>query len=170
MAEKGLTDIQIAFVRRFILDVDRGAASKKETPATGNISIMNLGKARIEWIQLRTVALNGIQSLKSVVRDVYSPYPDVQQQVEAALSKVDAAISRLNEDLHAQLDDVLNEEDPTRRATLAQKASGTAKVFFEFCDKDPVLSSIDGNEFAPDTSIIAPMRAKLQDILSAIGV
>jgi hypothetical protein len=146
-----------------------GGAKPAADAATGGVSIAKLGKARIEWQSTRQNAIASLGKLKTAFQAAYAAEPELAQEVNAALKKLDGIFARLNETLHDQLDRVLNEADPAKRAELAKIAKKTMADFASFVDSDPVMQALDGNEFAPETQITGPLKAKLSEIAAALG-
>ncbi len=135
----------------------------------GGVSVMRLGKARIEWIDLRSTSISEIGRLKGLISEAYQGDPNGQAQVSSAITQLDRVFATLNENMQAQLDEVLNESDPKKRASLAATAGKTMSDFLSYVDSDPIVAAIDGNEFDPSMTVIAPLRAKLNDIGAALG-
>lgn len=148
-----------------------GGAAKTQTPTggIGGVSVMKLGKARIEWRNTREAAIKSMDVLKVKLAEGYESQPEMQSEVAGALKRLDEVFVKLNEVLYEQLDDVLNESDPGKRADLANVAKKTMADFMKYVDGDRVMRALDNNEFAPNTQITAPLRAKLQEIAAALG-
>lgn len=145
------------------------AASAPKDGAAGELSIVKLGKARIEWISVRREGLAGVEQLKKDIMSVYVDAPTAKKAVSESLAKLQGAVSKLDATLENHLDAVLNEADPNRRKGLAKRVSETVRKFSDLCENDPILKEIDGNEFNKNTRIIAPIRNKLSDIQKALG-
>lgn len=143
------------------------APTKPEEHA--NVSVMKLGKARIEFIATKRSALASMTTLKEKFRETYADHPEMLRPMKAALKKLDAVIAQLNVDLDEQLDNILNESDLTRRDTLVKKARATMTEFSKFVDSNEVMKNLDGNEFVPSTQITGPLRSKLKEIAAALG-
>ncbi len=132
------------------------------------LSLVKLGKARLEWDGVRAEAVREIQRLKLTMQEEYKDDPEEQAAVGKALGRLDGLITSLNEELGEQLDQVLNAE-PEPRRRLLPTAQATLKRFVTFVDSDQLMSVIDGNEYAPDMRVAGPLRAKLQAIAAALG-
>lgn len=133
------------------------------------VSLVRLGKARIEWIAVRHAAASDIALLKDAIRQKYAAFPGVSNRVESALGKLDTVIETLNENLQDQLDELLNADGTEARKRIAAKVRVTASKFDSYAASDSVAASIDGTAYLPSTRVIGPVRAKLADILSALG-
>jgi hypothetical protein len=135
----------------------------------GSLSVMKLGKARIEWGGIRTMALQDIKRLQTALKDEFQDDAEQLPQLTDCLKKLDSLLTDFNEELDNQLDAVLNAKDEGQRRSLAQTAKATMARFVQLVDKDPVVKALDGNEMIPDMQVAAPMRAKLQEIATALG-
>ncbi|AVO36669.1 hypothetical protein [Pukyongiella litopenaei] len=136
----------------------------------GGISVMKLGKARLEWIDLRRGSAAQVAALQKTIRSYYADTPGTGDMVASAFGKVDSAINRLNATLEDQLDDLLNAGTDEDRRKHAATVSKTVGAFKSLCDSDPILSAIDGNEFDASTQVIGPIKAKLDEIGRALGI
>ncbi len=147
----------------------REVGDEKYHDGDDGLSLVGLGKARLEWAKHHNQMHSEINRLKGAVRQAYSAAPEHEAAVNAGLGRLDCALSQFSDDLADQLDDVLSESDTGRRESLSGKATKTANGFLAFCDTDPVMSGIDGNEFIPDMNIVGPARMRLRDITTALG-
>lgn len=145
------------------------AGGATTTEENSGLSIMKLGKARIEWGDTRRAAMKSMEELKTAFQAAYADETNMLGEVKAALKKLDTTISQLREDLERELDNVLNETDPARRVDLVRIARRTMNEFSSFVDSDKVMKALDGNEILPKTQITGPIRAKLAEIASALG-
>ncbi len=136
----------------------------------GGISVMKLGKARLEWIDLRRGSATQVAALQKTIRSYYADTPGTGDMVASAFGKVDTAINKLNATLEDQLDDLLNAGTDEDRRKHAATVSKTVGAFKSLCDSDPILSAIDGNEFDASTRVIGPIKAKLDEIGRALGI
>ncbi len=143
-----------------VLDKLAGAAPK--------LSIVKLGKARLEWIDTRLSGTDAIAKLKAAIAQDYADMPEAGAAVKKAADRLDQLIGGLNVALHEQLDLVLNAEGPTRDKE-AEKARVMVRNFLKFVESDPVMKELDGNEFLPGMAVNAPIRAKLAEIVAALG-
>lgn len=132
------------------------------------VSLVALGKARLEWDSVRQHAIGEFERLKGILKDEYEDFDDEQAALEAAVQRLNSMIATLNEELGDRLDTVLN-SDPGQRPTLTGAAKSVLERFTSFVDADEILAGIDGNEYAPDMQVAAPMRSTLQKIASALG-
>lgn len=169
MADTTLTAAQADFLKKFLGIEIPAAAGTVNEPAAGAVSIVKLGKARLEWAAHKKRMFAEINRLKNAVQKAYQTAPDMQGAVSGGLSKLDAALLQFSDDLADQLDAILNEGDPDRRQKLSGQAAKTAAGFLAYCDADPVVAAIDGNEFLPDMNIVGAARARLQKITAALG-
>lgn len=171
MSDLTLTAAQADFIRQFLgIEIPAPAgAAEAPNPGAGAISVAKLGKARLEWATHKKRMFAEINRLKSAVHKAYQTAPELQRTVAGGLTKLDTALVQFSDDLADQLDAVLNEDDSARQQKLSGKAAKTAAGFLAFCDADPVVSAIDGNEFLPDMNIVGTARARLHNITSALG-
>jgi len=174
MSDMTLTAAQADFIKQFLgIEIPTPAGLTDPTDDAGEapaaVSIMKLGKARLEWASHRSRMFAEINRLKTAVQKAYLSAPELQGAVTGGLSKLDTALSQFSDDLANQLDAVLNEGDTARQEKLSAKAAKTAAGFLAFCDADPVVSAIDGNEFLPDMNIVGPARTRLRNITAALG-
>jgi hypothetical protein len=145
------------------------AATAQRAQAPVGISLVKLGRARVEWIATRTRALGDMQRLKAAIQTEFKNDPQQQAQLAAAIARLDAIFEQLNEDLGNQLDDVLNEKDPVRRQELAAVATGTMNRFLEYVASDEIMAELDSNEVVPEIQIAGLVRNRLKEIEAALG-
>lgn len=136
----------------------------------GGISVAKLGKARVEWITVRQTAHVEVGRLKEIISEAYEGDTAAAGAISSALGRLDTAIGGFDEALETELDGLLSEEDPGKRSERAKSVKTLAEGFLNRCESDPVLAAIDGNEFDETIVVIGPMRSKLAEITSAIGV
>ena len=136
---------------------------------SGNVSVMKLGKARLEWIGVRETALKDVATLQSRIRAAFASQPDLGKAVEAGISRLDKAINKISDDLSRELDEVLNESDAATRAKKAEDVTGMTRNFIKMVVADPIISAIDGTVYMPGISVVAPLKKSLDNILSALG-
>ena len=136
--------------------------------ADGGISLVQLGKAQVEWGQARTHAVAELARLKRLLKDEYRDAGDEQAALAKALQRVDDTIAAMDEELSDRLDQVLN-APPAQRLNLAVAAKATLQRIVNRLESDEVLLAIDGNELAPDMKIAEPLRAKLGEIVASLG-
>ena len=125
--------------------------------------------ARLQWGTVLRTSRARIEALKPLVREVYAHRPEVSQQVEKSLKKLDGVISLLEGRLYDELDDVVNAETERERSRCITEARQTALDFLDFAAKDPVAAAIDNNGMDDGTPIMAPVRASLAEISKALG-
>ncbi len=133
------------------------------TDGDGGLPVVKLGKARLEWNQVRTNAVDEIQRLGTILLDEYQNEPEEQGNLASAFERLRTIVATVNDDLSEQLDEVCY-GDPAQRPQWTGKAKATLKRLAEFLETDPVLSVIDGNEYAPDMEVAGPMKSKLAEI------
>lgn len=141
---------------------------EQEKEEAGPVSLVKLGKVRLEWPETRTKAFADLDRLKKHIESEYSDMPEAAGAVSAALSQLDKSLATFNENLHEQLDEVLNADESDRK-TQVDAAHDMIKRFNKHVDSDPILAELDGNDILPDVSIAAPIRAKLSEIATALG-
>lgn len=151
-----------------MLDQVEAALAGSAAPAAAGFSVAQLGKARIEWAQARAHAVAEFARLKAILQEEYRDDEDEQATLSAALRKLDSMITTLDEELADRLDEVLN-ADPAQRAGRSVAAKAALRRIVAFVVSDEILRGIDGNEYAPDMQVAAPLRARLQAIGAALG-
>lgn len=165
-----LTETQMDFLTRFLgvgpPEVQPNLGQKQPP---GGVSAMKLGMARLDWIGVRETALRDVSKLQGNIREAFAAQPEASKAVEAGITRLGMTIHRISEDLNDELDDVLNQSDPAKRANLARDAAATARGFLKLVDNDPVISAIDGTVYMPDISVVKPMKKSLNAILGALG-
>ncbi len=134
----------------------------------GQISLVKLGKARIEWNNVRLHAVQEIQRLKQILEDEYKDDEEDKKALAQALQRLDSTINTMNAELGDQLDRLLN-ADGTERAKLAPIAKTVVEKMISFVGTDELMAVMDGNEYAPDMLVTAPIRRKLQEIAATLG-
>jgi len=154
---------------QLLLQSDAPPPAAAVPPGVDGLSIMKLGKARIEWNGIRSKAVQDIQLLRTALNAEFADDVEQQPQVNAALTKLDSLIAELNADLGAKLDDVLNAKADAQRNESIKSAKATMQQFVTLVETDEVMAALDGNEITPDAQITAPLQAKLRDIAAALG-
>ncbi len=146
----------------------------KATPAAGaagasaELSVVKLGKARLEWIDVRLKAMKELERFKQILQDEYQDDPKQQSALANAIQRLTKTGAALNQELADQLDRVLN-ADTAQRPQQLNTAKSVLARFVNFLESDELMSVIDGNEYAPDMQIAGPLRRKLQDIAAALA-
>lgn len=138
------------------------------TAQSGGVSLVKLGKARVEWNGVRQHAVSEFERLKNILQAEYKGDPDEQETLTKAMQRLDSMVATMNEELGNELDKVLN-ADPAQRPSLTATAKSVLARFKNFVETDKLMSVIDGIEYAPDMQVAAPLRAKLNDISAALG-
>ena len=146
----------------------QAGAPQPSSPAAGRLSLVKLGKARLEWLPIRDSAIQDVRRLSSAIAEEFRDDREQAQQLTAALKRLDGVIANLDNDLHSQLDAVLN-ADETGRPPLIDTVRQTIASFCKFVEADPVLAAIDDNEVLPGMSVKAPLVSKLGEISAALG-
>lgn len=159
-----------ALVQQLVALLDKTDSQQRDAgQGTAGVSAMKLGKARLEWPGVRSIALDGVATVKSEIRRVFAHRPDLASEVEAGLGRLDKAVGQINDDLARALDLVLNEQDAAKRAALARQVATLTRRFVTLTTTDPVISAIDGSLFAKGKLIVKPMVDKLDEILDALA-
>ncbi|HVJ51044.1 MAG TPA: hypothetical protein VM689_01190 [Aliidongia sp.] len=133
------------------------------------LSLVKLGKSRIEWIGLRGQACSDLEKLQTALLDIFEEDDEQQAALAKALDKLDELIGKLSADLEEELDAVLNEADPAKRGDKIAQARTTMNRFTGFVAEDPIMSKLDGNEIMPGLKVTGPLSAKLQEISASLG-
>lgn len=147
------------------------ASSPSTDAGTGNgagISLVKLGKVRLEWDTVRRQAIKELQRLKDLLLEEYEGDRNEAAALTAAHQRLDAMVAQMNEELGDRLDDVLN-ADAAVRPTKAAEAKSVVLRIIDLVDNDDILSVVDGNEYAPDMRVAQPMRSKLQEIVVTLA-
>lgn len=149
----------------------KDATNTAETKGSGvgGVNLVKLGIARNEWPTIRQAAHDGIRTLQAGIQAAYAPYPSEAGRVQAAIGVIGAVVSKLDDTLKKQLDDVYNAQDEASRASTIDVVRRTVEQFHNYVTTDPVASSIDDNSFVPNLSAIAPVRANLDQMMAALG-
>ncbi|MFO0906697.1 MAG: hypothetical protein U0939_27075 [Pirellulales bacterium] len=151
-----------------IEDLRARLQARSQSRVSSNISVMQLGKARIEWQQVRSNAIDGIRRLQVELKRVFKDDLDQRKQLAEALTRLSALIEQLNDELGEQLDRVLNAEE-SERLRLAAVARSTLTRFIKFVDQDELMVSLDENEVIPSMWVVDPLRASLANIDKVLG-
>ncbi len=136
--------------------------------AAAPISIVELGKARHEWIATREKVFADLGRMKRQIEADYADMPEAADAVNGALSRLDRLIADLNMALHDELDEVLNAE-PANRPAKAAKARATMADFAKLVKSDPIFKELDGNDILPDVAITGPLVSRLAQINKALS-
>ncbi len=134
----------------------------------GVLSVVRLGRARVEWTGTRHAAVAGLARLRDAIDAEFRDDENQAAQLTAALAELRRRMDALDTTLEDQLDAVLN-ADPSGRPRLAGPARGSLQKFISFLDTDELMMELDNNEVLPDLVVVAPMRAALGSIQAAIG-
>jgi len=132
------------------------------------VSLVKLGKARLEWIGVRDAALADIRKLQKSIEAEFRDDAEQAQELKAALARLNESIRELEAKLHEELDQVLNAEEAAR-PSLVGVARKTLTRLTSYLDTDPIMAELDDNEVVPGMKVVAPMRAKLDEISAALG-
>lgn len=144
-------------------------AGAKPGGGAAGLSLVKLGKARLEWAAVRGEALRGIEQLARRIEDEYRNEAEQRAQVAEATKKLRALAAQLKEDLEAQLDRVLNAADPAARTAQMRAAKASLTEVLRVVATDPLMKELDKNELMPDLEIVKPMQEKLREIAAALG-
>ncbi len=137
--------------------------------ATPALSLVRLGKARVAYIGVQRQALAGLSRLRETLRARYADDSSQQKQWQDADKTLADLAVRLDSALNDELDTVLNEADPGKRADLANRARGTLRGLSDLVASHPVMRELDGNEVLPDMAVTAPLAERLRAIEAALG-
>ncbi len=137
-------------------------------PISDSISLVALGKARLEWNAARQHAISELRRLKEILREVYEGDAEEEAALNNSFQRLDSMIEQMTEELGDSLDDVLN-ADLAQRPALAKLAKAILSRFTNFVESDEIMSVIDDNEYAPDMIVAQPLRDKLSDISTALA-
>jgi len=160
------TDAMNAWVGRVLgVSVDAAPAAQ---PSSGAVSIMKLGKARVEWIGIRAQAAADLARLTEAISAEFADDAEQAPQLAAAVKQLRERIDRLDPTLEEQLDQVLQAPDAAR-PPLVQAARKTLGDFTRFIATDPIMTKLDGNEVLPDMMVVASLRMALINIAAALG-
>lgn len=160
------TNDQIAWVGRVL-----GLAQQPNTATGGNgtLSLVKLGRARIEFLGAQRRAIAEIGRLRGALQKKFAD--DAEQA--ATLTRADATLKTLADSLDATLNDeldaVLNEADAGKRQALADTARTTMQRLAGLVDGNPIMARLDGNEVLPEMQVRAPLASGLRAIAAALG-
>jgi hypothetical protein len=141
-----------------------------KAPGTdGKLSIVKLGKARIEWGQLASKAVADIGTMMELIEEEFADYTDQKTELANAKKRVEGLIGDLKDELSPALDNVLNGQDDNQRKPLIERAKGILAKYVKIVQSDPIMTKLDGNEVMPEMKVCAPMQGKLQEIAAALG-
>ena len=163
MADAALLDAQADWLARVL-----GVRMPPKAGSSGSVSLVRLGKARIEWRDTLGQARGGMKQLKDAIARRYAGVDDAGGLVPAALDQLDRSMAALDDALFEQLDAVLN-ADAANRPPLVARARATMQRFTGHIASDPIMAELDGNEVLPETAITGPLRSKLAEISAALG-
>ncbi len=160
---------------------DSNAAAKQEwvarvlgiTPQGGQaggtgVSLVKLGKARIEFIEVQRQATRAIGLLRQTLQTRFGDDTAQAPQLAKADQTLASLADDLNDALNEKLDDVLK-ADPAKRPTLVAAARASLLRMTRLVTSDPIMNELDGNEVLPQTQVTGPLIARLQAIAAALG-
>jgi hypothetical protein len=146
---------------------DEGAGAGASAPADaggGGLSVRALGKARLEWMATRDVAIKQITVLSSEIVKLMPGAPGLKD----AITRLGDLQKRLRTGLEDELDAALNEDDPGERAKAVARAKASLASVSKLLDEE-LMQQLDGNEVVPSMKIVAPMKMHLDSISKALG-
>lgn len=164
--KKQLEDGDLVNARAGLLSV--GQMLKSLAPGGGGVSIMKLGKARVEWLTTRDQAVSDLSRLKTIIANEFADDAEQAGALSSALQILDELIATVENDLHEQLDAILNSPS-NDRSPLVIIAKSTIAALVDTLDNNEVMQEIDGNEFDPAMKVVGPLKAKLQEVSAALG-
>jgi hypothetical protein len=140
------------------------AASAAQPLAHGNPQgAVAYGKARLAWLQARTVARNEIDRLaKKIIEDCRGE-PDFAD-IEAGCENLYDILDELDQRLADELDAALNAASEDERQRLHAQARKTLDEYRAYVDRDELLNGIDDNAFVPVRA-----RQTMSAALTSIG-
>jgi hypothetical protein len=159
----GISAAQLDWVARVLGVKPQGG----ETGAPA-VSLVKLGKARIEFIEVRRRATSAIGLLRQTLQTRFGDDTGQAPQLAKADKMLADLVVDLNDGLNEKLDDVLTAE-PAKRPALAATARASLQRTTKFVTSDPLMSDLDGNEVVPQMQVTAPLIARLQAIADALG-
>ncbi len=137
--------------------------------SSGTISIAKLGKARLEWRQVKIAAMGGIKRFIDKLKEEFGDDQEQQIQLQRAIEKLESIMLDFDDSLADALDSVLNASGDAQQNAATSIAKEKMSEFIGKIDSDEVMRSIDGNSLMPELLVCAPMRARLDDIAAAFG-
>jgi hypothetical protein len=135
---------------------------------TGKVSLVKLGKARLEWVGVRDAALADIRKLQAAIAAEFKSDAEQIDALKAALTRLNEGIRELEAKLAEQLDQVLNADEAARPSLIAAARKTMARLT-NYVESDPIMAELDDNEVIPGMKVVAPVRAKLNEISAALG-
>ncbi|GEM_PF-2741250 len=147
------------------------AAGAKAAAQSGDAGAGSAASPKLasEWASARKDAVDGIEALAKKIQEEYRDEVDQKAQVAVAVGKLRTLSGKLQDGLDKQLGAALAESDPAKRAALARTAKATLASIAKVVVEDPLMAELDGNELLPDLKIVAPLKAKLREIATALG-
>lgn len=142
-----------------------GATGQTGKPA---LSLVKLGKARIEFIEVQRRATSAIGLLRQTLKTQFGDDTEQAPQLAKADKMLAGLVDDLNDGLNDKLDEVLT-ADPAKRPTLIATARASLQRTTKFVSSDPLMSELDGNEVVPQMQVTGPLIARLQAIADALG-
>ncbi len=146
---------------KFIKSLAAGAKS------AGQLSLVQLGKARLEWLDIWRSGVSEIERLKNTLLEMFRDDAKQAGQLAVALKDLDDTISQIDNTLSDRLDEVINANYDSRPKLIA-----SAKAIIERLNASlstPLMLLMDDNDVVPGMLVVAPLRAKLQEISAALG-
>lgn len=139
-------------------------ASAAQPQARGNPQgAVAYGKARLAWLQARTVARNEIDRLAKKILEDCRGEADFAE-IEAGCENLYDILDELDQRLADELDAALNAVSEGERQHLHAQARNTLDEYRAHLDRDELLNEIDDNAFVP-----VKVRQTMGAALTAIG-
>ena len=144
--------------------IDKAAKGSAQTTAGGASP-----KLASEWASARKNAVDGIEALAKKIQEEYRDEADQKAQVDQAVNQLRTLAGKLSDGLDRQLSAALTETDAAKRAALSRTAKSTLAGIAKVVVEDKLMAELDGNELLPDLKVVAPLKAKLREIATALG-
>lgn len=105
---------------------------------------VTMQKSRLIWDSARKKVASEIAALKQAVEQEFDGDPEEAMAVNA-LDQLDGVLSKFDERLIDVLDEMLNEQDPAKRAELREDAKELIGEYTQYAANDPLVKQLDGD-------------------------
>ena len=127
-----------------------------------------LERARLTWSGVRLRAVADIGRVRKAVADRFADDEAQQEQLRAALDRLDNLGQRFDSTLDNRLRKLLD-APVEERLPMVREARETLRDLMNFIATDPLMAVMDGNEALPDIRVTGPLKASLKEIASALS-
>jgi hypothetical protein len=123
-------------------------SASNQPPPSAKGSMVTYIQAKLDWRNARTQVQAELQKVEQAVLDACKEQPNFGE-IAGKVKNLYGILNTLDERLIDKLDDALKAQDPEKKNFADQQSRQLIKEYLNFINSDPLMSTIDGNPFAP---------------------